>query len=30
MHANEMQGCMGNITVLFSHCIKKPGGMDIF
>ena len=22
-HANEMQGRMGNITVLFSHCVKK-------
>ena len=22
-HANEMQGHMGNITVLFSHCVKK-------
>ena len=26
--ANEMQGCVGNITVLFSHCIKKKATLE--
>ena len=25
---NEMQGCIGNITVLFSHCVKKKATLE--
>ena len=27
-HANEMQGRVGNITVLFSHCLKKKATLE--
>ena len=26
--ANEMQGRVGNITVLFSHCVKKKAALE--
>ena len=26
--ANEMQGRVGNITVLFPHCVKKKGSLE--
>ena len=26
--ANEMQGRIGNITVLFSHCVKKKATLE--
>ena len=26
--ANEMQGRVGNITVLFSHCVKKKATLE--
>ena len=26
--ANKMQGCVGNITVLFSHCVKKKASLE--
>ena len=26
--ANEMQGCIANITVLFSHCVKKKATLE--
>ena len=26
--ANEMQGRVGNITVLFSHCVKKKASLE--
>ena len=26
--ANEMQGCIGNITVLIAHCVKKKTTLE--